>query len=95
MTQTISHYNDVVLPDGTPAFFNLITELSGFEDDNLEVVGSMERDTMSPVQYKKAHIHGIGVAEGPDMEPLTTDLPVDERVGAFPRVVAFCAHSHR
>ena len=65
-----------------------------FEDHNLKVVGTMRRHMVPPIQNEKAHIDWVGRSEGPYVEALPADLPVDERIGAFPGSVGFCSHSH-
>jgi hypothetical protein len=47
------------------------------------------------IEDQEADIDRVGSAERPHVKTFTADLPIDKRVGSFPRSVAFCSHSHR
>ena len=47
----------------------------------------MDRNIAPAVQDQKPNIDGIGIAEGPDVQAFATDLPINERIGSFPRSV--------
>lgn len=89
MPNAAANDDDVVLADFVAVVVDLITQLARFEDDYLKVIGPMDRHIAPAVKDQKSNIDGIGIAEGPDMQAITTDLPINERIGAFPRLVAF------
>jgi hypothetical protein len=89
MAQSVPDNNDVVLSHGAAMVFDLVTQLSRFEDDYLEVIRAMGWDTATAIEDQEADVNGIGSAKRPNVETLATDLPIDKGVGSFPRSVAF------
>jgi hypothetical protein len=89
MANAVANDDDVVLADFVAVVINLITQLARFEDDYLKVIGPMDGHITPAVKDQKSNVDGIGIAKGPHVQAITTDLPVNERIGTFPGLVAF------
>ena len=91
---TITYYQNIVLPDLAQIVLHLISKLAGLEDDNFKVVRPVNRNRIPAVQDKETNVDGIRLfLEWPDVETLAADLPTDKRIRLLPRQFALCQHN--